>query len=143
METNQIQWEEKKSSSVKFVTIPIGSPTRNNRVYPREVMEKALKDYQKQIDQRRAFVTLYNESNQIFIKDIVALVNEVKIENDELVIKVEVLDTQAMKSLALPDGKLDATLIKIAPFGVGSLKENVVQDDFQIVGFHIDPNYER
>jgi len=133
----------RKLSSVEFVTIPIGQPTRNNRIYPKELMERELKKYQEQIEQRKAFVTTYSEGCQVFLKDVVGLVNEAVIKDDKLVIKMEVLDTLAATQLLGPDGQLHATLFNVAPFGMGSLKENVVQDDFKLVGFHIDPNYER
>lgn len=134
---------ERKLSSVEFVTIPIGQPTRNNRIYPRELMERELKRYQEQIEQRRAFVTTYSQGCQVVLKDVVGLVNDAVIKDDKLVIKMEVLDTQASKNLIGPDGELHASLFKVAPFGIGSLKDNVVQEDFQIIGFHIDPDYER
>lgn len=132
-----------KSSSVEFLTLRVGVPTLNNRIYPKEVVEKALKNYQKQIAERKAFVTTYSEGCQVLLKDVVGLVQEAEVKDDNLVIKMEVLDTPVVLGLKSPDGTLNASLVKVAPFGLGTLKENVVQDDFQLLGFHIEPNYER
>lgn len=139
---DQIQKAENEFSSVEFEALPVGVPTRNNRIYPREVMEKALKKYQEQIDQRRALVTTYSEGGMVNLKDTVGLVTEATIRDNVLVAKIRLLKTPAL-DLLISDGKFNQEFFRVAPFGVGTLKDNVVQDDFEIVGFHIDPIYER
>lgn len=134
---------DEKLSLVEFKTLNVGVPTQNNRIYPKEVIEKALKEYQKQISERRAFVTMFSEGCVVNLKDVVGLVQEAKIKDDNLTIKMEILDTPASLVLKSKDGTLNASLIKVAPFGIATLKDNVVQDDYELIGFHIDLNYER
>jgi hypothetical protein len=123
---------EKKSSTVEFEAITLGVPNRNNRIYPKEVMEKALKDYQELIDRRIAFVTVYRETwgPVLCLNDAIGLVNEAVVKDNKLMVKV----TPFQKNTYITP-----ELFNVAPFGVATLKDNVVQDDYRISGFHIDP----
>lgn len=125
----------------EFEALTLNVPNKNGRVYPRAVIEKELVRYKKEfIDERRAMVTTYNNNSMVNLKDVVGIVTEAVIKDNKLMVKVETLDTLAFHSLLI-DGKFNKDCFNVAPFGMATLKDNVVQDDYELIGFHIDPDY--
>lgn len=119
---------------------------QNGRIYPSSILEREVKNYQEKIDQKRALGELdHPESNVVNLRNVSHNVLEVRWDGDDLIGKVEILDT--------PSGKILKELLKagvtlgISSRGLGSVK-NIdestveVQDDFELIcwDFVSDPS---
>lgn len=133
------------NNTYEFECIALDVPTINDRIYPRSVMERELARYKKDfVDKRRAMVTITTDSDTeaVNLKNVIGILTEASIKDNKLVVKVETLDTDAFRSL-LVDGKFDPTYFRVAPFGIATTKDNVVQEDYELIGFHIALDYGR
>ena len=110
----------------------------NGRVYPRNVLEKEIKNYQKLVNERRALGELdHPDDSVINLKNASHLVTDVWWDGENVMGKVRVLSTpsgQVLKSLVEAGVKLG-----ISSRGLGSTKEKngktYVNDDFQLICF--------
>lgn len=109
---------------------------QNGRVYPAQVLEREVRNYQKFIIERRAMGELdHPDDSVVNLKNVSHLILEAHIEDGVVYGKVEVLDTPSGNTLR----KLVEAGIKlgISSRGVGSTKKDgdrhVVQDDFQLI----------
>ena len=111
---------------------------QNGRVYPRSVLEREMINYQKFISENRALGECdHPDTSVIELKNVSHIVREAKLEGDNVVGTIELLDT--------PAGKILQSLVEsgvtlgISSRGVGStINENgnqIVQDDFQLICF--------
>lgn len=109
---------------------------QNGRVYPSQVLEREVRNYQKFIIERRAMGELdHPDDSVVNLKNVSHLVLEARIDDGIVYGKVEVLDTPSgliLKKLVEAGVKLG-----ISSRGVGSTKKDgdrhVVQDDFQLI----------
>ena len=112
----------------------------NGRVYPRSVLEREVKNYQKLVKERRALGELdHPDSSVIELKNASHLVTDIWWDGDRVMGKVEILDTPSggvLKSLA--DAKVK---LGISSRGLGTTNEQMgktmVNDDFQLICFDI------
>ena len=110
----------------------------NGRVYPRKVLVREVENYQKLVKERRALGELdHPEDSVINLKNASHLVTNVWWQGDDVMGKVQVLDTpsgQVLKSLAGAGVNLG-----ISSRGMGSVHESngetIVEDDFQLICF--------
>jgi len=110
----------------------------NGRVYPRNILEKEIKNYQKLVNERRALGELdHPDDSVINLKNASHLVTNVWWDGENVMGKVRVLSTpsgQVLKSLVEAGVKLG-----ISSRGLGSTKEKngktYVNDDFQLICF--------
>jgi len=110
----------------------------NGRVYPRNVLEKEMKNYEKLVKERRALGELdHPDDSVINLKNASHIVTSVWWDGGNVMGKVRVLDTpsgQVLKSLVEAGVKLG-----ISSRGLGSTKEKngktYVNDDFQLICF--------
>ena len=112
-----------------------------NRIYPRAVVEKALKKYQKCIEEGIAEVGMNDEGSyntEMNVKDIAAKVESAKIdEQGRLVVSIDTLDTP-MGKIVEQMNQLGAVSCRIGPIAIGTVdNKNVVGDDYEIVNFGI------
>ena len=109
---------------------------QNGRIYPRSVLEREIRNYQKFIQENRALGELdHPDSSVVELKNVSHIVREAYIDDDVVYGTVELLDT--------PCGKILQSLVEsnvklgISSRGVGSTKRDgdyqVVQDDFQLI----------
>lgn len=109
---------------------------QNGRVYPMEVLEREVRNYQKFIKENRALGELdHPDSSVVELKNASHIVREAYMEGDVCYGTVEILET--------PAGKILKSLIEtgvtlgISSRGVGSTRREgdhqVVQDDFQLI----------
>lgn len=109
---------------------------QNGRVYPRSILEREVRNYQKFIAENRALGECdHPDSSVVELKNASHIVREAYMENDVCYGTVELLDT--------PSGKILQSLVEsgvtlgISSRGVGSTKRegdfDVVQDDFQLI----------
>jgi hypothetical protein len=109
---------------------------QNGRVYPIEILEREVRNYQKFIAERRALGELdHPDSSVVELKNASHIVTEAYMEGDICHGTVEILDTpsgQILKSLVE-----SGVTLGISSRGVGSTRREgdnqVVQDDFQLI----------
>ena len=109
---------------------------QNGRIYPKTVLEREIRNYQKFIVENRALGELdHPDSSVVNLKNVSHIVREAYLEGGTVYGTVEILDT--------PSGKILQSLVEsgvklgISSRGVGSTKKqgdyHVVQDDFQLI----------
>jgi hypothetical protein len=109
---------------------------QNGRVYPMEVLEREVRNYQKFIKENRALGELdHPDSSVVELKNASHIVREAYMDGETCFGTVEILET--------PSGKILKSLVEsgvtlgISSRGVGSTRREgdhqVVQDDFQLI----------
>jgi len=109
---------------------------QNGRVYPRAILEREVRNYQKFINENRALGECdHPDSSVVELKNVSHIIREAYMEGDVVYGVVELLDT--------PCGKILQSLVEagvtlgISSRGVGSTRHEgdtqVVQDDFQLI----------
>lgn len=109
---------------------------QNGRIYPIDVLQREIRNYQKFIVENRALGELdHPDSSVVNLKNVSHIIKEAYIEGGVVYGTVELLDT--------PSGKILQSLVEsgvklgISSRGVGSTKKQgdyfVVQDDFQLI----------
>ena len=109
---------------------------QNGRIYPIDVLQREIRNYQKFIVENRALGELdHPDSSVVNLKNVSHVIKEAYIENGVVFGSVELLDTlsgKILQSLVESGVKLG-----ISSRGVGSTKKQgdyfVVQDDFQLI----------
>ena len=109
---------------------------QNGRVYPMEILQREVRNYQKFIAENRALGELdHPDSSVVELKNASHIVREAYMDGDICYGSVEILDTPAGKILkSLVDS---GVTLGISSRGVGSTRKEgdyqVVQDDFQLI----------
>jgi hypothetical protein len=109
---------------------------QNGRIYPLDVLQREVRNYQKFIVENRALGELdHPDSSVVNLKNVSHIVKEAYLDSGVVYGTVELLDT--------PSGKILQSLVEsgvklgISSRGVGSTKKQgdyfVVQDDFQLI----------
>ena len=109
---------------------------QNGRIYPREILEREVRNYQKFISENRALGECdHPDSSVVELKNASHIIREAHMEDDVCYGTVELLDT--------PSGKILQSLVEsgvtlgISSRGVGSTSRDgdydIVQDDFQLI----------
>lgn len=128
--------EEGKPLILKGILQKANTLNQNGRVYPKDILEREIRNYEKLIRENRAFGELDHANEPIVnMKNISHVIREIWMEGDVVYGKVEILPT--------PSGKIIEALISrkckpgISSRALGSLQRennvNVVQDDLQII----------
>ena len=110
----------------------------NGRIYGKEILQREVENYHKLVKERRALGELdHPDDSVINLKNASHLVIDVWWDGDDVMGKVEVLDTpsgRVLKSLAQSGVQLG-----ISSRGLGSVKEShgdtLVEDDFVLICF--------
>jgi len=129
---------------MKGIIQAAGKPNANNRIYPREILEREDRRYQEMIRDRRAMGELdHPDSPVVQLENVSHLVTETKWEGQDLVGEIEVLDTPKGQIL----GKLVERNVKlgISSRGLGSVRRNnqgydMVEEDFNLVCYDMVSN---
>lgn len=109
---------------------------QNGRVYPKQILEREIRNYQKFIKENRALGELdHPDSSVVELKNSSHIIREAYMEGNIVYGSVEILNT--------PSGKILQSLVEsgvtlgISSRGVGSTKSEgnmqIVQDDFQLI----------
>jgi hypothetical protein len=109
---------------------------QNGRVYPRSILEREIRNYQKFIKENRALGECdHPDSSVVELKNASHIIREAYMEDGTCYGTVELLDT--------PSGKILQSLVEsgvtlgISSRGVGSTRSegdhDIVQDDFQLI----------
>ena len=109
---------------------------QNGRIYPQDILEREVRNYQKFIAENRALGELdHPDSSVVELKNASHIVREAYMDGKICYGTVEILDTPAGKILkSLVD---NGVTLGISSRGVGSTRSEgdyqVVQDDFQLI----------
>lgn len=109
---------------------------QNGRVYPKDILEREIRNYQKFIQENRALGELdHPDSSVVELKNASHTIREAYMEGNIVYGVVEILNT--------PSGKILQSLVEsgitlgISSRGVGSTRSEgnmqIVQDDFQLI----------
>jgi len=109
---------------------------QNGRVYPQDILEREVRNYQKFIRENRALGECdHPDSSVVELKKVSHIIREAHMEGNICYGTVEILDT--------PCGKILQSLVEagvtlgISSRGVGSTRKSgdtqIVQDDFQLI----------
>ena len=110
----------------------------NGRIYPRKILEREMKTYQKLVQEKRALGELdHPEDSVINLKNASHMVTDVWWDGPSVMGKVKILNT--------PSGNIlrelvnDGVKLGISSRGLGSVSEaqgrTIVEDDFQLICF--------
>lgn len=123
---------------------------RNGRIYPYDVLQKQMEKYAVAIKEKRALGERdHPESQQISLINVSHMITDYRWEGKELIGKLKLFTSKAYHTNGNVDTPGDSianmirhgAIVGISSRGVGSLKKingkNVVQDDFELVGFDI------
>lgn len=114
---------------------------QNGRVYPREILEREVENYQKAIEEGRATGELdHPDSSVVSLKDVSHIIRGIWWEGSNVMGKVEILPT--------PKGKIAIDLMSagvklgISSRGVGETEKNdeghdVVDESFMLIAFDL------
>ena len=139
-ETLQCIVEKKEDDEKKYVIEGVFAQTdkknRNGRVYPKPIMEKAVKQYvDTQVSKNRAVGELnHPEGPTVNLDKVSHLITDLKFEGNDVVGKAQILDTPMGK---IVKGLLDGGVqLGVSTRGMGSLEQKngamVVKDDFML-----------
>tara|TARA_R100001015_G_C4534169_1_gene99778 strand:+ start:40 stop:639 length:600 start_codon:yes stop_codon:yes gene_type:complete len=117
-----------------------GKKNGNGRIYPKPILEREMKNYQKLVREGRAIGELdHPDSSVVELKNASHLLTEVWWSGDDVMGKMKILDT--------PAGKIAKDLVKggvqlgISSRGLGSTRQEngttMVEDDFQLLCFDL------
>ncbi len=111
----------------------LDKPNLNKRIYPKEMMEKAIIEYKKEyIDKNRAFIlsNIPNDIDNYDIRRIIGKVNSMEIENSSVGVEIDKLNINNSDGwfTAIAEGKLYVRLS-----GTGNL-EKQEDGNFILVG---------
>src|SRR6056300_1398535 len=137
-ETLQCIVEKKENGEKNYVIEGVFAQTdkknRNGRVYPKPIMERAVKQYvDTQVSKKRAVGELnHPEGPTVNLDKVSHLITDLKFEGNNVMGKAQILDTPNGK---IVKGLLDGGVrLGVSTRGMGSLKQDkraqVVQSDF-------------
>jgi hypothetical protein len=125
-----------------FDSLPIDTPTKNGRTYPRQVLEKAVAKYKEDfVDKGCALVTTFSNTGETHLSDVVGSIISLNISPEAKMMTVLVRMLQSPPYMQVTNHFVEDLTERfwVMPFGVATVDENnVVKDDYTISGFHID-----
>lgn len=129
---------------MKGIIQAAGKPNANNRIYPRQILEREDRRYRELVNDRRALGELdHPDSPIIQLENVSHLVTDTEWDGENLIGEIEVLDTPKGQIL----GKLVERRIKlgISSRGLGSVRRNndgydIVEEDFNLVCYDMVSN---
>jgi hypothetical protein len=133
---NKVESPAVKKVMMKGILQKADTLNQNGRIYPAQLLEREVRNYQKFIIENRALGELdHPDSSVVNLKNVSHIIREAYMENGVVYGTAEVLDT--------PSGKILQSLIEsgvklgISSRGVGSTRKqgdyHIVQDDFQLI----------
>lgn len=122
----------------------IDTPNKNGRIYPREKVEKALIDYQKLIEEKKALGVMGYDGDQHYagvdLSKVSHIVKSAKLEGVNLMVEIETLTTpRGLTAMALLNERTETPLWVLRPRGLGSLDANKMVCDYKIISIDIIP----
>jgi len=118
----------------------VDTPTENGRIYPRRVIEREIERVMPEVRNRMFFGELdHPQDGKTALSRVSHIITDLKLEGNEIIGELEVLNTERglnLQAILEAGGKVGVSIR-----GLGSvIKEGqfeVVQDDYQLLGFDI------
>lgn len=111
--------------------------TGTGRVYPRHVLEKAIKEYKEKIDKRQAYGTMEDSVGTVMLRlvDVSHLVTDMSMDGDDVNVEIEVFDTDKGKMLQewIEAGEVRFGITGVSRVSVVEGKKKIVANDFQLI----------
>jgi len=126
--------DEKKREIVCYA-IKRDEPTQNGRIYSQHVLEKMVYEFNKMSQQRRALVLKDNPPDgRMLLTNVAGKVNDTQLRDGRLVCQVELLETEAGKSI---EDMFFSEDVSIEPVAFGKVDDfgHVVPEDLKLLGF--------
>ena len=128
--------EPNKPLVLKGILQRANAVNQNGRIYPKDILEREIRNYEKLIRENRAFGELDHAAEPIVnMKNVSHMIKEIWMDGDTVYGRVQILDTpcgQIIKAIIEAGGKPG-----ISSRALGSLvrenNANIVQDDLQII----------
>lgn len=118
---------------MKLPIMTVDSPNLNKRIYPREVLQKALDKYTKEfVSEKRALIVgKLPENSTINLQDAIGIVKEITIEGDKVMVEAEFFSD--LYRQIIESGKFS-----LRTAGMGTLKKDkngndVIQEDYELI----------
>jgi hypothetical protein len=121
---------------------PINVITGNNRIYPKDVMEKAIKEAEERLKQGAMFVHIRDDTKlggpQLKLSDVAGVIKKLDVVDDHLVCEVEALDNSFGR--LLPE-LLNSGHAMCFPSGTGRVDADGTISDYKIesIGVQLTP----
>lgn len=100
--------------TLKVITIKADQPTINNRIYPKDVLEKAISECQERISKRKFLLQLCATGAEVDYRMSIGVITSMKL-NDEGQIEVEAEEISYKKALFDTVECLDVVMMADAP----------------------------
>lgn len=132
---------KEKTYYIKGIFSTIGAKNANGRIYPREIWEKAVADYQKHIEQptQQSLMEYDHPSDRTYVDPLkgIARITELYIEGDYVMGKAKLLDNEAGNQLkkVIDEG----ISIGVSSRGTGEVMNGIVTE-FELITYDIVPN---
>lgn len=107
--------------------------TKNKKIYPKDVLIEALDEYNSKPTKFGEIGT--SDSTYINRENIGIMIKEAKLENDEVVADIDLLDVPNKESLKI---LIDNDELILKPRGIGHVNEQGIVHDFKIISFDLD-----
>jgi len=145
---NEAEVRLHKEGKVKFLVGTMqraDAPNRNNRIYPRSILEKEMQNYLKLVKENRALGEMdHPESYEVSLKNASHIVKDMWWEGDDMKGKIQILSTP--KGEILSSLVEDGVTVGISSRGLGSTSKRngstMVESDYQLICFDVvaDPS---
>lgn len=112
----------------------LDEPTMNGRMYPRELFERELVRYQKQVEAKQAFVFSYEDGEfDTHLSRVTAIVEEIGIEDGAVRLRARVLDTRPGQVVKFHASMGSELPLRMGPAGRGGVSaDGVVSEDYRL-----------
>lgn len=121
-----------EKQTLTTVVLRCDEPTCTGRIYPRSVVEKALAEYQKKIEEGKALGPVVD--GQISLRDASFRVLDAKLKGDAVEVMIETLPNGRGAVVA---DQLLSEKYELTPTGMGSVYHGRVGKDFVLTGFSV------
>ncbi len=135
----------KKKSLVRIPILVVDVPNKNNRIYPRVVMEQAMEKYRKDfIVEKRALISKQlPKTSSINLMDTVGIVEKIEMENDVVFVEAEFflnVNNGQIVETGILNGDLHLRLSGVGSLGKQHDGTDIVQTDYEIVSCFVTNN---
>ena len=130
-----------KFSGVALVT---DTPNKNGRVYPHEEVEKALIDYQKLIEEKKALGIMGYDDDQHYagvdLSKASHIVKSANLQGNNLMVEIETLTTTSgLAAMALLNERTETPLWVLRPRGLGEVNKDKKVENYQLISIDLIP----
>lgn len=118
------------------VVLKTDEPTVTGRIYPKEVVEKALKEFQGEVKERRVFGPIGPADTTVHLRNAAFVVSDIKLEGKEVKATIETLSS--LEAGVQLERNLKLGHVELTPVSMGTVGEGGrVGADLKFIGFSV------